>query len=64
MYVGTSRSLQRWMLTLATTSLAGALTPAAAPQAVPPGTSASHGASGAALYVDVRDLESIQRRKV
>lgn len=62
MHVGTSRSLQRWMLTLATTSLAGAWTPAAAPQAVPQGTSGAHAAGGAAL-VDLRHLESIQRRK-
>jgi mono/diheme cytochrome c family protein len=52
MHVGTSRSLQRWMVTLAATSLASAWAPAAAPQAVPPGTSGTHPASGAALYLE------------
>jgi mono/diheme cytochrome c family protein len=52
MRVGTSRSLQRWMLALAATSLAGAWTPAAAPQTVPQGTSGTDAASGAALYLE------------
>ncbi|HEX7795869.1 MAG TPA: cytochrome c [Vicinamibacterales bacterium] len=52
MHVGTSRSLQRWTLTLSVTSLAGAWVLAAAPQAVPHGTSGTNAPSGAALYLE------------
>ena len=50
--MGTSRSLHRWMLTLAVTSFAGASAPATAPQAAPQGTSGTNASGGAALYLE------------
>jgi mono/diheme cytochrome c family protein len=50
--VGTSRSLQPWIVALASTSLASALTLAAAPQAAPQGAAGLEAPSGAALYAE------------
>ena len=50
--MGTSRSRQSWTVALATTSLAGALTLAAAPMAAPQSKNGTDGSSGAALYND------------
>jgi mono/diheme cytochrome c family protein len=48
--VSTSRSRKSWIVALATTSLATALTMAAAPRATPQGTTGIDSPSGAALY--------------
>jgi mono/diheme cytochrome c family protein len=50
--VGTCRSHQAWLVALATTSLASALTLAAAPMAAPQSKTGTDGSSGAALYSD------------
>ena len=50
--MGTSRSHQAWLVALATTSLASALTLAAAPLAAPQSTTGTDRESGAALYTE------------